>query len=126
MNGRLRPTSTMSSRRSTVTVTDGPSGTSSTLVTASACGVWLCGRALDPAMTGARFDHVQLNRRDLRQPFPAGFARRIQGQTVRALTRRGKYLLGELSSGETLVMHLGMSGWFRVEKTRPSTTRRRD
>jgi formamidopyrimidine-DNA glycosylase len=77
-------------------------------------------------MAGARFDRVQLNRRDLRQPFPTGFARRIQGQTVRALTRRGKYLLGELSSGETLVMHLGMSGWFRIEKTRASTTRRRD
>ena len=77
-------------------------------------------------MTGARFDQVQLNRRDLRQPFPTGFARRIQGQTVRGLTRRGKYLLGELSSGDTLVMHLGMSGWFRVEKTKPSTTRRRN
>ena len=35
---------------------------------------------------------------------------------VRALARRGKYLLGELSSGDTLVMHLGMSGWFRVER----------
>jgi len=83
-------------------------------------------RTLEPAMTGARFDQLQLNRRDLRQPFPTGFARRIQGQTVRGLTRRGKYLLGELSSGDTLVIHLGMSGWFRVEKTKPSTTRRRN
>src|SRR5262249_59839718 len=48
---------------------------------------------------------------------PSGFARRLRGQRVRALTRRGKYLLGELSSGDTLIMHLGMSGWFRVEKT---------
>jgi len=76
-------------------------------------------------MTGAQFDRVQLNRRDLRQPFPAGFARRIRGQTVRALTRRGKYLVAELSSGDNLVMHLGMSGWFRVEST-PTVTRRRD
>jgi formamidopyrimidine-DNA glycosylase len=83
-------------------------------------------RTLEPAMAGARFDHVQLNRRDLRQPFPNGFARRIRGQRVRALTRRGKYLLGELSSGDTLVMHLGMSGWFRVDKTKPSITRRRN
>ena len=83
-------------------------------------------RTLEPAMAGARFDRVQLNRRDLRKPFPAGFARRLRGQTVRALTRRGKYLLGELSSGDTLVMHLGMSGWFRVEKTAPSTTRQRN
>jgi formamidopyrimidine-DNA glycosylase len=77
-------------------------------------------------MAGARFDRVQLNRRDLRQPFPTGFARRLRGQRVRVLTRRGKYLLGELSSGDTLVMHLGMSGWFRVEKTEPSTARRRN
>ena len=81
-------------------------------------------RSLEPAMTGARFERVQLNRRDLRQPFPTGFARRLRGQTVRALGRRGKYLLAELSSGETLLMHLGMSGWFRVEKTRPEKRRR--
>jgi formamidopyrimidine-DNA glycosylase len=74
-------------------------------------------RTLDPAMTGARFDRVVLNRRDLRQPFPPGFARRLRRQQVRALLRRGKYLLAELSSGDTLVMHLGMSGWFRVEPT---------
>ena len=83
-------------------------------------------RTLEPAMTGARFDHVQLNRRDLRQPFPPGFARRLRGHTVRALSRRGKYLLVELSSGDTLVMHLGMSGWFRVEKTTPSAPPRRN
>ena len=75
-------------------------------------------------MAGARFDHVQLNRRDLRLPFPTGFARRLHGQRVRVLARRGKYLLGELSSGDTLVMHLGMSGWFRVEKTKPTTRQR--
>jgi formamidopyrimidine-DNA glycosylase len=76
-------------------------------------------RTLEPALTGARFDRVVLNRADLRQPFPDDFARRLRHQTVRALTRRGKYLLAELSSGETLVMHLGMSGWFRIEPTRP-------
>ena len=44
-----------------------------------------------------------------------GFAGRLRGQTVAALTRRAKYLLAELSSGETLLMHLGMSGSFRIE-----------
>jgi formamidopyrimidine-DNA glycosylase len=82
-------------------------------------------RTLEPALTGARFDRVVLNREDLRQPFPADFVRRLRRQTVRALTRRGKYLLADLSSGETLVMHLGMSGWFRVEPTR-QLRRRRD
>jgi formamidopyrimidine-DNA glycosylase len=77
-------------------------------------------------MSGARFDRVVLNRGDLRQPFPPGFARRLRRQTVRALTRRGKYLLAELSSGDTLVMHLGMSGWFRVEPTQSLKGRPRD
>jgi formamidopyrimidine-DNA glycosylase len=72
-------------------------------------------RTLESAMVDARFVRVLLNREDLRQPFPAGFARRLRGQTVRALVRRGKYLLAELSSDDVLVMHLGMTGWFRVE-----------
>src|SRR5437667_397642 len=46
MNGRLRPTSTMSPRRSTVTVTDEPSGASASVVTGSAGGAWPCPRAV--------------------------------------------------------------------------------
>jgi formamidopyrimidine-DNA glycosylase len=72
-------------------------------------------RILEPVMTGARFDQVVARRPDLRIPFPERFAARLIGQTVLALKRRGKYLLAELSSGETLVMHLGMSGWFSVD-----------
>src|SRR3977135_3704441 len=69
-------------------------------------------------MRGARLDRVVLNRRDLRQPFPSGFARRLRRRKVRALTRRGKYLLAELSSGDTVCMHLAMAGVFRVEPTK--------
>lgn len=65
-------------------------------------------------MEGARFDHVTLRRPDLRYPFPTRFASRLRGQTVRAVSRRAKYLLVELSSGDILQMHLGMSGSFRV------------
>jgi len=77
-------------------------------------------------MVGARFTHALLNRQDLRQPFPAGFARRLRGQTVSALRRRGKYLIAELSNSDALVMHLGMSGSFRVEHSRALTVSRRD
>src|SRR5512144_1811514 len=77
-------------------------------------------------MVDARFDRVRLNRQDLRRPFPAGFARRLRGQTVRTLIRRGKYLLAELSSDDVLVMHLGMTGWFRVETTSALAGRTRD
>jgi formamidopyrimidine-DNA glycosylase len=72
-------------------------------------------RELQPAMEGARFTAVVARRPDLRTPFPKHFVSRLEGHTVRRLDRRGKYLMAELSSGETLVMHLGMSGSFRVE-----------
>ena len=78
-------------------------------------------RQLAPAMTGARFVRVRLNREDLRAPFADDFVGRLRGRTVRAVRRRGKYLVAELSSGDLLLMHLGMSGSFRIEPT----TRRR-
>jgi formamidopyrimidine-DNA glycosylase len=74
-------------------------------------------RRLVPAMEGARFVRVLLRRADLRIPFPARFTARLKARTVRRLDRRGKYLLAILSSGETLVMHLGMSGSFRIERS---------
>src|SRR5262245_16999307 len=77
-------------------------------------------------MTGARFTRVRLNRKDLRRPFPQGFVQRLRGHTVRAVTRRGKYLVAGLSSGDALVMHLGMTGWFRIENQTTAHMSRRD
>ena len=73
-------------------------------------------RELSPVMAGARIEKVELRRPDLRAPFPGRFRARLEGRTVTRLERRAKYLLAELSSGETLVMHLGMSGSFRIER----------
>src|SRR6266487_1770044 len=73
-------------------------------------------RGLEPVMEGARFEAVEARRRDLRWPLPKDFVARLQGQTVTGLGRRAKYLLADLSSGEVLLMHLGMSGSFRVIK----------
>jgi formamidopyrimidine-DNA glycosylase len=70
-----------------------------------------------PAMQGARFRRIILNRRNLRIPFPDRFIERLRGATVDSVSRRGKYLTLRLSSGETLIMHLGMSGWFHVAPT---------
>jgi formamidopyrimidine-DNA glycosylase len=75
-------------------------------------------RGLQPAMEGARFTKVELRRGDLRWPLPKDFAPRLQGQTVTGLGRRAKYLLADLSSGEVLLMHLGMSGSFHVFRER--------
>jgi formamidopyrimidine-DNA glycosylase len=82
-------------------------------------------RELEPVMRGARFQQVLVRRAGLRTVFPDRFAARLRGRAVRALTRRGKYLLADLSSGETLLMHLGMSGSFRVER-QTATHRVRD
>ena len=71
---------------------------------------------LVPAMEGARFVKVEARRPDLRWPFPKNFVTRLEGKTVTGLGRRAKYLLADLSSGEVLIMHLGMSGSFRVGK----------
>lgn len=77
-------------------------------------------RQIAPAMVGARISRVTLRRDNLRTPFPPRFADRLRGRIVRSLDRRGKYLIAELSSGERLVMHLGMSGSFRAERS-PTT-----
>jgi formamidopyrimidine-DNA glycosylase len=71
---------------------------------------------LEPALVGVRIDAVEVRRANLRIPFPPRFGDRLTGQRVTAVTRRAKYLLAELSSGETLLVHLGMSGDFRVER----------
>ena len=71
-------------------------------------------RGLAPVMEGARFVVVKAHRGDLRWPLPKDFAKRLQGKTVTGLGRRAKYLLADLSSGDVLLMHLGMSGSFRV------------
>jgi len=71
-------------------------------------------RGLAPAMEGARFTKIEVHRGDLRWPLPKDFAQRLQGKTVSGLGRRAKYLLADLSSGDVLLMHLGMSGSFHV------------
>lgn len=75
-------------------------------------------RALEPVLVGASFAGVELRRKNLRIPFPRQFVSRLVGQRVTALTRRAKYILASLSSGETLLIHLGMTGGFRVEHER--------
>jgi formamidopyrimidine-DNA glycosylase len=71
-------------------------------------------RGLQPAMEGARIVKAETRRKDLRFPFQKDFVARLTGQTVTGLGRRAKYLLADLGSGDVLLMHLGMSGSFRV------------
>src|SRR5688572_14718445 len=75
-------------------------------------------RRLEAVMARKRFKRVSVRRPDLRTPFPRRFAARLAGTTVLAVHRRAKYLLIPLSSGDTLVMHLGMSGSFEIDVQR--------
>jgi len=71
---------------------------------------------LEPVLVGNRFASVEQRRKDLRFPFPANFAKRLSGRKVEALDRRAKYLLARLDDGEVLVMHLGMTGRFSIDR----------
>jgi formamidopyrimidine-DNA glycosylase len=71
-------------------------------------------RGLAPVLTGARLTHVEARRPDLRFAFPKHFARRLTGARIERLDRRAKYLMAPLDTGETLVMHLGMTGRFEI------------
>jgi formamidopyrimidine-DNA glycosylase len=71
-------------------------------------------RGLAPVLNGARLKHVEARRADLRFPLPENFVQRLRGARITALRRRAKYLLAELDTGETLIMHLGMSGRFTI------------
>ena len=74
-------------------------------------------RGLEPAMLGARLIAIEQRRPDLRFPFPERFAERLTGRRVEGLRRRAKYLIADLDGAELLVMHLGMSGSFRIEQS---------
>jgi formamidopyrimidine-DNA glycosylase len=71
-------------------------------------------RGLQPVMEGFKIERAEARRKDLRFPFQKDFVARLEGQIVTGLGRRAKYLLADLESGDVLLMHLGMSGSFRV------------
>ncbi|GAA3859095.1 bifunctional DNA-formamidopyrimidine glycosylase/DNA-(apurinic or apyrimidinic site) lyase [Celeribacter arenosi] len=71
-------------------------------------------RGLEPSMSGSRITRAEVNRPDLRWPFPPDMAARLTGARVERLRRRSKYILADLDSGETLLIHLGMSGRMTV------------
>lgn len=77
-------------------------------------------RGLEPVMTGATIARAHVNRPDLRWPFPPRMAERLTGQRVLGLRRRSKYILADLSGGETLLIHLGMSGRMLISAPAPT------
>lgn len=76
-------------------------------------------RGLRPALLEHKITRVQQNRPNLRIPFPANMPGRLEGVTVNRLYRRAKYIVADLSSGESLILHLGMSGRIVIHDTPP-------
>jgi formamidopyrimidine-DNA glycosylase len=66
-------------------------------------------RGLEPYVVGRRIRGVVVRNANLRWPVPRDLDRRLRGEEIVAVRRRGKYLLFDCGKGHLLV-HLGMSG----------------
>ncbi len=83
-------------------------------------------RGVRPLIAGRSFSRVSVRRGDLRRPVPPDFCRRLEGQSIKAVKRRGKYMLLSLGSGESVIIHFGMSGRLAVRPLWPQTPDRHD
>jgi formamidopyrimidine-DNA glycosylase len=78
-------------------------------------------RGLVPLLTGRRVLGATVRERRLREPVRPAEVRRLRGARVIGVRRRSKYLLIDTSRGDTLLVHLGMSGRLWVaDAGRPS------
>ena len=73
---------------------------------------------LEPVLLGATIAKADVRRADLRWPFPDRMAERLTGASVTGLTRRSKYILATLDTGEVWLIHLGMSGRVTIQGAR--------
>jgi formamidopyrimidine-DNA glycosylase len=78
-------------------------------------------RGLQARLEGRRIVHAAVNRPDLRWPFPPGLAARLTGAQVLSFRRRAKYILMRLSGGDSVLIHLGMSGRMNLTLGRPNS-----
>ena len=74
-------------------------------------------RGLERVMLGQIIKYADIRRPDLRWPFPENMSQRLTGATILRLHRRSKYILCDLDRGETLLIHLGMSGRMTISHT---------
>jgi formamidopyrimidine-DNA glycosylase len=67
-------------------------------------------RSLEPRLAGRTIQSVAIHAAALREPLDRRRLRRLAARRIERLGRRSKYLLIEVEGGDTLVIHLGMSG----------------
>lgn len=70
-------------------------------------------RGIAPAIEGRHIDQIIVRQPSLRWPVPESLSESLQGQSIRSVDRRAKYLLLRTEQG-TLIVHLGMSGSLRI------------
>jgi formamidopyrimidine-DNA glycosylase len=77
-------------------------------------------RGIEPHLVGKRIVQIVVREPRLRWPVTTSLVQGMQGQTIRAVERRAKYILLRTDAG-TAILHLGMSGSLRVlpSKTAP-------
>ncbi len=83
-------------------------------------------RGLEPVLAGRRLRRIEIRRPDLRRPITPGMAARLEGCRVLAVRRRAKYLLIDVDSGQSIILHLGMSGRIGIWPKAPPPLERHD
>ncbi len=76
-------------------------------------------RGLQARLEGRTIVRAEVNRADLRWPLPPGLAARLTGARVIGFRRRGKYMLIRIAGGDSVLLHLGMSGRIVLGPVRP-------
>jgi len=77
-------------------------------------------RGLAARLEGRTIVRAAVNRADLRWPIPMGLAKRLTGARVLSFRRRAKYILMRISGGDSLMLHLGMSGRMVIGPLNPN------
>ena len=77
-------------------------------------------RGLAARLKGRTIVRALVNRPDLRWPMPPGLAARLTGARVTGFRRRAKYILMRLEGGDSVLLHLGMSGRMLIGPNRPN------
>ena len=70
-------------------------------------------------LEGKRIKRVEAKRADLRRAFPKDLGQRLTGAKVTGLGRRAKYGLIHTDRDDTIIFHLGMSGSWRINHSKP-------
>ncbi len=78
-------------------------------------------RGLQARLEGRTITRALVRRADLRWPLPPGLAARLTGARVESFRRRAKYILMRLSGGDSVLLHLGMSGRMLIGPANPNS-----